>query len=152
MSLLKEGDGASFQKASVTLDGCVKIYTSRVDSINLDTSKLLSGLAESGNKKKRGADAEGSGDEDEEAEEGEDGQKKKKKRAKALKALSALRPGGKDEIPDELVDTVLQRVREEGGEIAHADAATVRLALEQMKIKRTQNDRQLPSPPTFPAI
>ena len=61
--------------------------------------------------------------------------KKKKKRSKALKALSALRPGGKDEIPDELVDTVLQRVREEGGEIAHADAATVRLALEQMKIK-----------------
>ena len=61
--------------------------------------------------------------------------KKKKKRSKALKALNALRPGGKDEIPDELVNTVLQKVREEGGEVAQADAATVRLALEQMKIK-----------------
>lgn len=88
MSLLKEGDGVSFQKASVTLDGCVKIYTSRVDSINTDTSKLLSGLAESGNKKKRAGDAEGSGDEDEEGEEGEegeDGQKKKRKRAPRAK-------------------------------------------------------------------
>ncbi|KAL1595670.1 hypothetical protein SLS60_009359 [Paraconiothyrium brasiliense] len=85
MSLLKEGDGISFQRASVTLDGCVKIYTSRVDSINTDTSKLLSGLAESGNKKKRGGDTEGSGDEDEEGEEGEDGQKKKKKRAPRAK-------------------------------------------------------------------
>lgn len=83
MSLLKEGDGVSFQKASVTLDGCVKIYTSRVDSINTDTSKLLSGLAESGNKKKKKGEEDGSGDEDEdgEGEEGEDGQKKKKKRA-----------------------------------------------------------------------
>ena len=61
--------------------------------------------------------------------------KKKKKRSKALKALNALRQGGKDDIPDELVNTVLQKVREEGGEVAQADAATVRLALEQMKIK-----------------
>lgn len=83
MSLLKDGNGVSFQKASVTLDGCVKIYTSRVDSINTDTSKLLSGLAESGNKKKQKGDADGSGDEDEDAdgEDGEDGQKKKRKRA-----------------------------------------------------------------------
>lgn len=88
MSLLKEGNSISFQKASVTLDGCVKIYTSRVDSINTDTSKLLSGLAESGNKKKRGGDGEGSGDEDEEGEEDEDGQKKKKKRAPRAKESS----------------------------------------------------------------
>ncbi|ODQ63168.1 barren-domain-containing protein [Nadsonia fulvescens var. elongata DSM 6958] len=45
MSLLKEGDGVNFQKASVTLDGCVKIYTSRVDSAANETDKLLSGLA-----------------------------------------------------------------------------------------------------------
>lgn len=62
--------------------------------------------------------------------------KKKKKRSKALKALNALRPGGKDGISDALVNTVLQKVREEGGEeAAQADAASVRLALEQMKIK-----------------
>jgi condensin complex subunit 2 len=70
MSLLKEGDQINFQKASCTLDGCVKIYTSRVDSVATETGKLLSGLADSGNKKRRGddADADGEdGDEDEEA-------------------------------------------------------------------------------------
>ena len=77
MSLLKEGDGVNFQKASCTLDGCVKIYTSRVDSVATETGKLLSGLADSGNKKtkhheEQGEDAEG-GDE----EEDEDGVSKK---------------------------------------------------------------------------
>ena len=51
MSLLKEGDGVNFQKASCTLDGCVKIYTSRVDSVATETGRLLSGLADSGNKR-----------------------------------------------------------------------------------------------------
>ncbi|RMZ78234.1 hypothetical protein DV738_g4062, partial [Chaetothyriales sp. CBS 135597] len=41
MSLLKEGDGVNFQKASCTLDGCVKIYTSRVDSVATETGRLL---------------------------------------------------------------------------------------------------------------
>jgi condensin complex subunit 2 len=81
MSLLKEGDGVNFQKASCTLDGCVKIYTSRVDSVATDTGKLLSGLAENAGKKRRGDAEDGEGGEDEEGEEGEDGQKKRKKRA-----------------------------------------------------------------------
>ncbi|KAJ4308304.1 hypothetical protein N0V94_009413, partial [Neodidymelliopsis sp. IMI 364377] len=80
MSLLKEGDGVNFQKASCTLDGCVKIYTSRVDSVATDTGKLLSGLAENGSKKRRDAE-DGEDGEDGEGEEGEDGQKKKRKRA-----------------------------------------------------------------------
>ncbi|KAF2474801.1 barren [Lindgomyces ingoldianus] len=80
MSLLKEGDGVNFQKASCTLDGCVKIYTSRVDSVATDTGKLLSGLAESGNKKRRDGDDDDGGDEDDD-EESEDGQKKRKKKA-----------------------------------------------------------------------
>lgn len=71
MSFLKEGDSINFQKASCTLDGCVKIYTSRVDSVATETGKLLSGLStnsrnrenESGDAK----DAEG-GEEDEEAD------------------------------------------------------------------------------------
>lgn len=33
--------------ASCTLDGCVKIYTSRVDSVATETTKLLGGLATS---------------------------------------------------------------------------------------------------------
>lgn len=78
MSLLKEGDGVNFQKASCTLDGCVKIYTSRVDSVATETGKLLSGLADSGNKKqKENKEGEGDDGEDEEEEEGEDGVKRK---------------------------------------------------------------------------
>jgi len=81
MSLLKEGDGVNFQKASCTLDGCVKIYTSRVDSVASETGKLLSGLADSGGGKKgrekaEGEEGESGGDE----EEGEDGVRKKAKK------------------------------------------------------------------------
>ena len=81
MSLLKEGDGVNFQKASCTLDGCVKIYTSRVDSVATETGKLLSGLADSGNKKtKRGEEDGENGEGEEGEEEGEDGKSRKRKR------------------------------------------------------------------------
>ncbi|KND02135.1 condensin subunit BRN1 [Spizellomyces punctatus DAOM BR117] len=46
MTLLRDGDSINFQKASCTLDGCVKIYTSRVDSVDSETKKLLSGLVD----------------------------------------------------------------------------------------------------------
>ncbi|EKM55512.1 uncharacterized protein PHACADRAFT_256185 [Phanerochaete carnosa HHB-10118-sp] len=59
--------------------------------------------------------------------------KQKKKRAKALKALSALK-GGKDKIPENIVNVVLDKVKETG-QAPEADEATVRMALEQMKIK-----------------
>lgn len=77
MSLLKEGDGVNFQKASCTLDGCVKIYTSRVDSVATETGKLLSGLADSRDKRGRGEEEAEDGDED---EEGEDGQPRKSRK------------------------------------------------------------------------
>ena len=80
MSLLKEGDGVNFQKASCTLDGCVKIYTSRVDSVATETGKLLSGLADSGNKKPGRGEDEAGEDGEEAEEEGEDGVKKKPKK------------------------------------------------------------------------
>ncbi|KAL2046034.1 hypothetical protein N7G274_001481 [Stereocaulon virgatum] len=90
MSLLKEGDGVNFQKASCTLDGCVKIYTSRVDSVATETGKLLSGLADSGNKRsKRDKDGE-EDEEDGEGGEDDDGVKKKpKKRAQRSEATLA---------------------------------------------------------------
>ena len=88
MSLLREGDSVNFQKASCTLDGCVKIYTSRVDSVATETGKLLSGLADSGNKKSRGED-DGEGV-DEEDEEGEDGVKKRTKKKTQRSAESTL--------------------------------------------------------------
>lgn len=91
MSLLKEGDQINFQKASCTLDGCVKIYTSRVDSVATETGKLLSGLADSGNKKRRGDNADADGEEgDEEDDEGEDGQKKKSKKKAQRSAEATL--------------------------------------------------------------
>lgn len=56
--MLRNADDESinFQKASCTLDGCVKIWTSRVDSVATETGKLLSGLA--------GAPEDASDDED----------------------------------------------------------------------------------------
>jgi condensin complex subunit 2 len=80
MSLLREGDSVNFQRASCTLDGCVKIYTNRVDSVATETGKLLSGLAD-GNSKKRGNAEDGEEDEEEDGEEeGEDGVKKRSKK------------------------------------------------------------------------
>ena len=50
MSLLRnnQDNSINFQKASCTLDGCVKIWTSRVDSVGAETGKLLSNLATGG--------------------------------------------------------------------------------------------------------
>lgn len=91
MSLLKEGDGVNFQKASCTLDGCVKIYTSRVDSVATETGKLLSGLADSNNKKKgREGDEEEGEDSDEEVD--EDGVVRKKPKKKVTAAPSPMLP------------------------------------------------------------
>lgn len=47
LTFLKDTDDSiNFQKASCTLDGCVKIYSSRVDAVVDETSKLLNGLNE----------------------------------------------------------------------------------------------------------
>lgn len=43
-SVLRDGDGVNFQKASATLDGCMKIYSHRIDSAARDTGTLLSSL------------------------------------------------------------------------------------------------------------
>ncbi|KAJ2710043.1 hypothetical protein H4R19_003947, partial [Coemansia spiralis] len=60
MSLLRDGDSINFQKASCTLDGCVKIYSSRVDSVASETGRLLSGLAEApGKRGQRTEDGDG---------------------------------------------------------------------------------------------
>ena len=94
MSLLKEGDGVNFQKASCTLDGCVKIYTSRVDSVATETGKLLSGLADSGNKKTKRAEEDGEDGEGGENEEDEDGVKKKARKRVRLILTICLRTVG----------------------------------------------------------
>ncbi|KAK6362801.1 hypothetical protein TWF730_000256 [Orbilia blumenaviensis] len=83
MSLLKEGDSVNFQKASCTLDGCVKIYTSRVDSVATETGKLLSGLADNTGKKKGNQEEDGAGGEGEDGDDDDEegGRKKARKRA-----------------------------------------------------------------------
>lgn len=94
MAVLKEGDGINFQKASYTLDGCVKIYTSRVDSVASETGKLLSGLADGGKElNKEGAGEEGEaggegGSDNEESEETAKRQKRRKNRSEATLASS----------------------------------------------------------------
>ena len=101
MSLLKEGDGVNFQKASCTLDGCVKIYTSRVDSVATETGKLLSGLAESKDRKKKGGgeDAGEDGEEGEDEEEGEEGSGGAKKgRKKAKRSAEATLVGSFEQL------------------------------------------------------
>lgn len=61
MSLLRNNtdNSINFQRASCTLDGCVKIWTSRVDSVGTETGKLLSNLANEG---KVGADNDDDGE------------------------------------------------------------------------------------------
>lgn len=50
LNVLRDSENnINFQKASATLDGCVKIYSSRVDSVTTETGKLLSGLAQKKN-------------------------------------------------------------------------------------------------------
>lgn len=46
LSFIRDGDSINFQKASCTLDGCVKIYATRVDSVADETGKLLNGLSQ----------------------------------------------------------------------------------------------------------
>jgi condensin complex subunit 2 len=71
-SVLRDGDGINFQKASTTLDGCMKIYSHRVDSAAKDTGTLLSTLNIRPNKSSKSThneDENGKEDEDEEGEE-----------------------------------------------------------------------------------
>jgi condensin complex subunit 2 len=73
--------GINFQKASCTLDGCVKVWTSRVDSVATETGKLLSGLS-NGRQNDSGEleeDIDGDAAEDDDG----DGQKKKQKKSRS---------------------------------------------------------------------
>ncbi|EDO18029.1 hypothetical protein Kpol_1045p13 [Vanderwaltozyma polyspora DSM 70294] len=68
LNVLRDSENnINFQKASATLDGCVKIYSSRVDSVTTETGKLLSGLAQRKN------DKHGNGNGGSTGEDGDDG-------------------------------------------------------------------------------
>ncbi|KAI5958569.1 BRN1 [Candida theae] len=61
LNVIKDGDHINFQRASATLDGCIKIYSNRIDSAATETGKLLSGLASKQNEKARNGNSAGSG-------------------------------------------------------------------------------------------
>lgn len=86
MSLLKEGDNINFQKASATLDGCVKIYSSRVDSVATETGRLLTGLAT----KKDGPNGEADDEDGDDDGEDEDENRQRKKTNRARHVASTL--------------------------------------------------------------
>lgn len=77
LNVIKDGDNINFQRASATLDGCVKIYLSRVESVASETGKLLSGLA---TKKGQLELEEDNGDDDDGDDEGADANLGKKER------------------------------------------------------------------------
>lgn len=99
LNVLREKDNnINFQRASATLDGCVKIYSSRVDSVATETGRLLSGLAarkEAEQKAKESTIEEGDEEEADdinpeydENEEAQEGTRKKKSRASKNKELT----------------------------------------------------------------
>ncbi|GMF01379.1 unnamed protein product [[Candida] boidinii] len=92
LSLLRDGDSINFQKASTTLDGCVKIYASRIDSAASETGRLLSGLSSSKfnhNDEHENEDGENE-DEDEEGEEGDSKSKEAKNKKRKRKNFSLI--------------------------------------------------------------
>lgn len=94
LRVIRDGDNLiNFQRASATLDGCVKIYSSRVDSVASETGKLLTGLATEKAREPEPADgAESENDEEEEDEEAAAKPKKKKHvSASTLVAFDTLR-------------------------------------------------------------
>ena len=106
---------------------------------NAKVEEIISGAVQE--KQLEGSGSGSELDEDANAEGGEaagsaettQGSSKNKNKSKAMKALDALR--GKKEIPREVVEQVLENVKVAGGEdAAGADEATVRAALEQLKI------------------
>ncbi|KAG9104291.1 hypothetical protein FRC06_003799 [Ceratobasidium sp. 370] len=86
MSLLRNAQDGSvnFQKASYTLDGCVKVWTSRVDSCKNDTGKLLSNLTND-----TGGDDDGEGLEDGDGD-GEEGGRSQGKRKRTHRPENTL--------------------------------------------------------------
>lgn len=99
MEIFRDGDGINFQKLSTTLDGCVKVYSSRIDSVITETGKLLSGLStkregEEDEDEKEENEEENHGSEDEENAEvrgTKDGERKRKKADSTLKNWSEVK-------------------------------------------------------------
>ncbi|QPG75963.1 hypothetical protein FOA43_003349 [Brettanomyces nanus] len=86
MSMFREGDGINFQKASTTLDGCVKIYSSRIDSAATETGRLLSGLSSSEPNEKKSHTKEGETEEADGSDESDYEDEAARKRAKQRKS------------------------------------------------------------------
>lgn len=91
LNVIKDGENINFQRASATLDGCVKIYLSRVESVATETGRLLSGLTSKKSQIEKQNDIENEGEkldnEDENLElENADDKKKKRKINRVLES------------------------------------------------------------------
>jgi condensin complex subunit 2 len=90
MNHLKSDDGKSinFQKASTTLDGCVKIMSKRIDSVAIDTNTLLQILSlnnDDGKSKSRKLNDDSDDENDEEDDDYVDEKTQRKRLAAAAK-------------------------------------------------------------------
>lgn len=89
MTVLRDGDQINFQKASCTLDGCVKIYTSRIDSVDMETKKLLSGLISTNDDEENQVDLDPENNNNDDDDEG-DNERKRKQRVRASRSTQTL--------------------------------------------------------------
>lgn len=85
LNVIKDGENINFQRASATLDGCVKIYSNRVESAATETGKLLSGLSKkddghNGNQEAGDGDENENGENDDDDRDGNDEDSRKKRK------------------------------------------------------------------------
>lgn len=107
--IIKDDNGINFQKASYTLDGCVKVYTTRVDSLVAKTTRLLSGLV--GSETADDGDADMTADLDEGDMEGDEGgPKRKNKKAKSRKTATCV-------ANPRTLDVDLEKLRQMAGSV-----------------------------------
>lgn len=89
LNVIKDGENINFQRASATLDGCVKIYLSRVESVATETGKLLSGLAKKKNNTLKEDEEENEAEEENGEENEEDNTDESKKKRKINRVVES---------------------------------------------------------------
>lgn len=90
LNVLRDGDGINFQKASATLDGCVKVYSSRVDSVATETGRLLNGLATSAQNDNGDGNLQDDNDDENEGDDDDDEELSKKRSRKGARSEVTL--------------------------------------------------------------
>lgn len=90
LNVIKDGENINFQRASATLDGCVKIYLGRVESAATETGKLLSGLANKKNQAEGDDEDQAGNDDADQSIMDDEATKKKRKINRVLESTLVL--------------------------------------------------------------